>query len=129
MFIKKFLPVLFSAVVLLFSCQYLNKDEQVFLPGIYTNYAEGDYSVAWDTLFVQRIGDKQNAYRISRRTAFQRKLSGTPPIREQRKETWTAVYDAGRKVLTIPRTGREIRIYPDSGIIVVGSRRYQKLEK
>jgi|GEM_PF-920738 hypothetical protein len=118
--------------VLLLACNYLgdgNKDPESFIPGTYASYAEGEYSVSYDTLRIEPVSEQEGAYRIFRETAFRRIEDKKLKKLEHKSEKWFAVYDEQRHVLLERTKGKVISILPDAGLIVVGSREYHKLEK
>jgi hypothetical protein len=131
----KFLTLVFAASLLLVACQDLGNKSlrsertQRTLVGTYVNYAEGQYSVAYDTLLVQALDAGSNAYRIYRNTAFRRIESGKLQKLERRNHQWTAVYDETTGTMLESQKGRVLSVYPDSGVIVIGSREYRKVEK
>lgn len=123
----KFLIVLLCPLLLLWSCSRFGRNaKRDFLPGSFVNAAEGEYSVAWDTLVISPLSDKD--YKILRKTAFHRKRSGKLMDRELREQNWVAIFDEKAGLLQVLKTGKLISIYPDSGMIVVGERRYHKLK-
>lgn len=129
----KLLLLVFSGVLLFYSCRRLEQitgqDVRSFIPGTYVNYAEGEFSVAYDTLLIQPMDAGSDAYRIYRNTAFRRVVEGKLGSAEQRHEKWLAVYDEKTRTLLESKKGKTISIFPDSGLVVVGSREYRKVEK
>ena len=131
----KFLTLVFAAGLLLAACQgFGNKSlrsgrAQRILVGTYVNYAEGQFSVAYDTLLVQALDAGSNAYRIYRNTAFRRIENGTLQKLERRNQQWTTVFDEKTGTMLESQKGRVLSVHPDSGLIVIGSREYRKVEK
>jgi len=95
-----------------------------FLPGTYTNSARGEYSQADDTLVVEAA--ESNQFLIYRRTGFNIIDAGKIGKRQYEREEWNAVYDEGTRTLTETRKGRLINIFPESGYILIGKRKYTK---
>ncbi|MBB6271857.1 major membrane immunogen (membrane-anchored lipoprotein) [Pedobacter cryoconitis] len=123
----KLLVVLLCPLVLLLSCgRFTGNSKRDFLPGTYVNSAEGEYSLAWDTLVIEPTSGQE--FRIIRKTGFQRKKDGKLLARELRQQKWTAVFDQKAELLQVLKTGKLISVYPDSGMIVVGTRNYRKLK-
>lgn len=131
----KFLTLVIAAGLLLGACQGLGNKSlrteraQRFLPGTYVNYVEGQYSVAYDTLLIQSMDAGSNAYRIYRNTAFRRIENGKLMKLERRNQQWTGVFDEKTGTILESQKGRVLSVYPDSGLIVIGSREYRKVEK
>jgi hypothetical protein len=122
----KFLTLVFAASLLLVACQDLGNKS---LRSERTQRTLGQYSVAYDTLLVQALDAGSNAYRIYRNTAFRRIESGKLQKLERRNHQWTAVYDETTGTMLESQKGRVLSVYPDSGVIVIGSREYRKVEK
>lgn len=95
-----------------------------FLPGTYTNSARGEYSQAHDTLVLEAA--ESNQFLIHRRTGFNIIDDGKIGKRKYEREEWNAVYDEGTRTLTETRKGRLISIFPESGYILIGKRKYTK---
>jgi len=109
--------------MVLFACGH--KDKQSFLPGTYVNSSTGKYSVASDTLVIE--ADEANRFKINRRTGFNLIRNGKKGKREHETENWSAVFDEGTGILNETRRGKVIRFYPDSNVLVIGNRTYQKI--
>ncbi len=102
-------------------------DTRSFIPGTYVNYAEGDYSVAYDTLIIQPMSEQNSSYRIYRKTAYQRKENGKLMKLQRENEQWVALYNEETKSMQEVKRGKIITIYPDAGRILVANREYTKL--
>lgn len=102
-------------------------DTRSFIPGTYVNYAEGDYSVAYDTLIIQPMSEQNSSYRIYRKTAYQRKENGKLLKMLRENEQWVALYNEETKSMQEVKRGKIITIYPDAGRILVANREYTKL--
>ncbi|AZI24099.1 hypothetical protein EA772_01600 [Pedobacter sp. G11] len=95
-----------------------------FLPGLYTNSATGELSKADDTLVVESAGS--NNYLLHRKTGYNLIREVKTGKRQHESEEWNAIYDEGTKTLYELRRGKHITIYPDSGFILIGKRKYTK---
>ena len=116
-------PVLTLGIALLFGACNQRKTEG-FLPGIYVNAAKGEFSQADDTLDI-RPSEGSN-FIINRRTGFNLIREGKIGKREYEREVWETIYDKSSGILTETRKGKVITIFPDSGFIKVGRRKYIK---
>lgn len=94
------------------------------IPGTYVNSAGGEFSKADDTLEIEAAAGNQ--FLIHRRTGFNLIEYGKLGARQFQKEEWRAVYDESTKILTEAVKGKLISLYPDSGYLTVGKRKYQK---
>lgn len=103
-------------------------DTRQFIPGIYVNYAEGEFSVAYDTLIIQPLDAKQGTYRILRKSAY-RRIEGNQlqPV-VHKKEEWTALYNEETKSMQETRHGKVITFYPEARRLMVEKREYQKID-
>ena len=114
--------ILFS-IAALFACN-LNVNES-FIPGIYVHNAKGSYSVASDTLLIQKA--EGNRFDIERRTGFNLVRDGIKGKREHETEQWNAILDEKTGLLTETQKGKTLVFYPDSNMLVIGTRRYKKV--
>jgi hypothetical protein len=112
------------AAVLLAACS--SDETRAFIPGTYVNHAEGEYSVADDTLLIE--SSESNNYRIIRKTGFNQIRNKKQGRREYETEDWTAIYDEGTKTLTETRKGKLLTFYPESGRLFVGKKEYRKID-
>lgn len=102
-------------------------DTRSFIPGTYVNYAEGEYSLAYDTLIIQPMSEQNSSYRIYRKTAFQRKVNGKLTPLQHESEEWVALYNEETKSMQEVKRGKIITIYPDANRILVVNREYTKI--
>lgn len=95
--------------------------------GTYVNSAGSEFSIASDTLVLERSAGDQ--YLIHRRTGF-RMLDehGNAGPRQFESEQWKAVYDAKTKVMTEQRRGKLITFSDDGKEMTVVRRKYQRLD-
>lgn len=122
---KIILMALISA--LLMACNGGATDARSFIPGTYVNYAEGEYSIAYDTLIIQPMSEQNSTYRIYRKTAYQRKENGKLMNLQRENEQWVALYNEETKSMQETKRGKMITVYPDAGRILVANREYTKL--
>jgi hypothetical protein len=119
--IKIILTVLICG--LLFACNLYEK--QSFMPGTYVNNTTGRYSVASDTLVIEASeGDR---FKIDRKTGFNLIRNGRKGRRQYETEKWNAVFDEKTGVLTETRRGKILMFDPDSNMLMIGNRKYKKV--
>lgn len=129
-------PVIpFISLLLLLLTGYLiwnkksgNTSTRAFIPGTYVNSASGPYSIAYDTLIIHAMDQKEGTYRIYRKTAFQRIREGNKLPLERESEQWMALYNQQTQSMEETKTGKLITLYPEAGRILVGSREYLKIK-
>lgn len=109
-------------MLLLGACK--EKKTTAFLPGTYVNAAIGELSQADDTLEIKSVGP--TSFLIHRKTGFNLIRNGMLGKREYETELWNTVYDPTNQTLSETRRGKLITIFPDSGFIKVGKRKYIK---
>jgi len=97
-----------------------------FIPGTYVNSAGGEFSMASDTLILERV--EGNNYRVFRRTGYNLISNGKVGLREFETEVWTCAYSPAAQTLTESRKGKVISFYPDRGVLQVSRRMYQKMK-
>lgn len=99
-----------------------------FIPGTYVNYAEGEFSVAYDTLIIQPLSGKKGTYRILRKSAYRRiEHNRLQPV-VHKKEEWTGLYNDETKSMQETRHGRVITFYPEARRLMVEKREYEKID-
>ena len=102
-----------------------NRDNQSIV-GTYVNHAEGEFSIADDTLVVEH--EQQQHYLIHRKTGFRTKdEAGKPGKLQQETEEWKAEYDAGSISMTESRKARVISFDPDKGLLMLENSKYQRI--
>ena len=97
-----------------------------FMPGVYVNSAGGEFSVASDTLVIERV--EGNNYVIHRKTGFNLVSDGKIGKREYEQEEWRTVYDPQSQLLTETKKGKLITFFPKKKVLLVGRREYQKID-
>jgi hypothetical protein len=125
----KKLAILISMCATVFAaCNNSKTDTRSFIPGTYVNHAEGEYSVAYDTLIIQPMSEESGTYRIYRKTAFQRIENSKLMKVERENEQWTALYNDQTKSMQETKKGKIITFYPEANRLLVGNREYQKIK-
>ena len=121
---KTSIYVLLAMVLFIVACH--RERTLNFIPGIYVNHAKGAYSQVDDTLVVRLLDG--NNYEILRRTGFNRVVDGKQGKREYETEVWSGVYDSEKGLINESRYGKLLSFFPDSGLLRVGSRTYNKIK-
>ena len=103
------------------------RELQSFIPGTYVDHAKGEYSESWDTLIVGDFNKVKGSYSIIRKTGFRRLENGKPGRQEYEAEQWLGIWNEESESIQVPRNSRIIRFYPDSGVLLSGTREYLKL--
>jgi len=117
---------LFLGVLGLVACKGTG-DLQSFIPGTYVDHAKGEYSESSDTLIIGDFNKVKGSYPIVRKTGFRRLEDGKPGRLEYDAEQWFGVWDEESGSIHVPRNSKIIRFYPDSGVLLLGTREYRKL--
>ncbi|PWG80805.1 hypothetical protein [Pararcticibacter amylolyticus] len=109
--------ILFGLAMSLFGgCQ---RHPQVAFSGTYVNQAKSEFSIASDTLAVEKIQEEN--YIIRRKTGIRMlNESGKPGKLILESEEWKAIYDPEQKVMTGQQKGRLIRFSAD-GLLLENS--------
>lgn len=101
---------------------------QEFAPvtGTYINHAASEFSIADDTLVVQRITELE--YLIHRKTGyFLLDDAGRPGKRVLEKEVWKAVFDEGSGTMTESSKGRVISFDRDKGVLKLENSLFRRI--
>lgn len=114
--------ILIAIVAVLIAACTSDKTRE-FIPGTYVNHAEGEYSIASDTLIIE--ASESNNFTIERKTGFKRIRNGKTGKQEYETEDWKAIYDEGTKSLTEFSKGKLLTFYPEANKLMVGKREYQ----
>lgn len=103
---------------------------QPALAGTYVNAAGSEMSEARDTLVVERASaGSGNGFLIHRRTGYRLLAAGRPGPWKYEREEWRAVYDASSGVMTEGRNGKRISFDLEAGLMVVGKRKYERVDR
>ena len=122
--------LLFIAGMILTGCNGLLKNDdaiQSFIPGTYSSHAEGEYSIADDTLVIIKVSNNGNAYTIIRNISYQRIIEKKIQPVEYKTEKWITIYDEKDKVLYEQKEGKIISFVPEKNILFLGSSGYKKV--
>lgn len=112
-------------LVLLLACSACQRDKsKAFLQGTFTSSATGELSTADDTLIIEPA--ENNNVLLHRRTGYNLIRNGQLGKRQYEREEWNAIYDASTQTLMETRKGKLITLYPDSGYLQIGKRKYTK---
>jgi len=95
-----------------------------FLSGTFISSDTGELSKADDTLIIEPAAS--NNFLLHRRTGYKLIRQGVTGKRQYEREEWQAVYDESTKTLSEIKKGKLLTIYPDSGYILIGKRKYIK---
>lgn len=95
------------------------------LSGTYINSAGSEFSVADDTLRVEK--GEGNHFLIHRSTGFNLLDESGIRKRQYEREEWIAVYDTETDVMTEQRSGKLITFSPGGKEMLVGKRRYTRI--
>lgn len=112
------------AAVMMAACNS-KSDTRSSIPGTYVNQAEGEYSVASDTLVIE--ASEGNNYLVHRKTGFNIITDGKKGKRQYETEEWRALYDQSTKSVTEISKGKLLTFYPEAKKLLVGKREYLKL--
>jgi len=96
-----------------------------FMPGTYVNSAGGEFSIASDTLKIERI--EGNSYQVLRSTGYNLIRDGKVGKREHGTELWSCTYSPATKTLTELKKGKLISFFPEKGALAAGRRVYKKI--
>lgn len=97
-----------------------------FATGTFISHSSGELSIAYDTLSISP--QEGNNFTLQRRTGFRLLHKGKPGKIQYELENWSLIYDSSTSVMTELRKGRTLVFYPDSGLLMIGRRKYVKSE-
>ena len=120
----KTLKTVFIAFIVAFIAACHADPSREFLSGTFTSSATGEFSKADDTLVIEPAAS--NNFLLHRRTGYNLIREGVIGKRQHEREEWRAVYDESTRSLSELRKGKVITIYPDSGYLLIGRRKYTK---
>jgi phosphotransferase system glucose/maltose/N-acetylglucosamine-specific IIC component len=121
--------LLFSIAIGLTACNNGNNSNAItgFIPGIYVNQAQSGYSVANDTLIIDKAKNTDNIYLITRKTGYRRITDGKlQPLQHQVKR-WSGTWDNQKQILEIMQTHTFLIFQPDKRNLLNGISEYWKL--
>lgn len=101
---------------------------QPAMAGMYVDHSVGDLSEARDTLLLEKASG--NRYLLHRRTGYRlREAGGGFGDWKWEKEEWSAVWEDSFKGLLESRNGKVITLDEETGELLVGRRRYERVKK
>lgn len=124
---RTFAFILLAALASILAACHHSVDTYSFIPGTYVNHAEGEFSIAYDTLIIQPLSDQNSSYRILRKTGYQRIENNRPQAMQRETEEWMALYNDATKSMQETKRGKIITFYPEANRLMVGKREYLKL--
>jgi hypothetical protein len=117
--------IMLLPIALLAACNNKNQQATGFIPGIYVNQAQSEYSIANDTLVITAMSGP--GYHVLRKTGFRRITNGQMQGAEHRSGTFTGIWDNQRQTLQLTQNGLIIVFQPDSSQLMVQNSRYRKI--
>ena len=116
-------------LVTFLSCkQQVPVEAPPFLPGMYVNQSENEFSRITDTLIIQKMSLGGSGYQVTRKSAFQRIRQGKKMEVEYQMVQWQAGYDASHSVLLSQGNAPEIRYSTETNKVYKGEWEYEKVE-
>jgi len=117
----------FGLMVALVSCGDAADTVKDYISGTYVRFAAGEYSKAWDTLFIEAYAPSQGTYVVEQHTGFQRVVAGKLQPKEYQRRRSTAVLDAPTHQLQDRKSGKYYTFSPERGTVLAGSAVYFKI--
>jgi len=84
---------------MMFGCHSKADVVRTFIPGTYVWFSDHEMRTEYDTLYIERLRESGNYYRVVRSLTFQKKLDGKAFPWQSTKEEWSALYDEMNQVL------------------------------
>lgn len=97
-----------------------------FIPGTYVRTVINEFSIGRDTLVIGAVTEA--TYTLIHKGSYRRIKDGRLMPAERISESWTATYDAGKKILMEAKRGKVISFDPAKNILLVGSSPYKKIK-
>jgi len=120
--LRNFVALFFTALMYCSGCA----DSAIDLNGTYVNHAASEFSVADDTLVVERVNGLD--YLIHRRTGyFLLDAADRPGKRILEKEEWKAVFDEGSGTMIENSKGRVISFDQEKGELKLENSRFRRI--
>lgn len=121
---KKY-TALFCAIFNFFSC---DNNKAPHLSVVYVNEARSDYSIACDTLFISVISIENKIYQVDNRVGYRRiKYSMVLP-QHYKIQSWQAIWNADKQLLSEGDLGRQIRPSPDGGGVFMKTTEFRRIK-
>jgi hypothetical protein len=116
---------LICCLAVIFSC---SRNKAPDLSGLYVNQAEGEYSIASDTLIISVINLENKVYQIENKVGYNRIKNKVILPKQYKTERWEAIWDAEKRVLSENDLGRQIRIAPDGKDVAMKTTEFRKIK-
>lgn len=121
---KKYM-VVFCAIFNFFSC---DNNKAPNLSGVYVNEARSDYSSACDTLYISVISLENKTYQVDNRVGYRRIKNNTMLPRQYKIQSWQAIWNAEKRLLSEGDLGRQIRISPDGEGVFMKATEFRRIK-
>lgn len=108
------------------ACQNTSSLKQDFITGTYVQSGQSKYGVADDTLVI--IQADGNHYLIDFEVTYQAIRDGKLLPKHRKKDTLSAVWDAGKEQLQETKSGRTYTFEPDKKIMRLNDGIFQKIK-
>jgi hypothetical protein len=124
---KNILIVFMALPVLFAGCT--GNNENSFIPGIYTRSYSQEYAIGNDTLIIAAVAGQNSTFSITKKSAYNRiRDSWLQNKTEHTIKRYTAVYDAGQKVLRETTHGIVLFLSRQDNTLQWGPGVYKKLK-
>jgi hypothetical protein len=124
---KRILLMLAIAGIGLTACNHNNNAVADFIPGSYVNQAQSRYSVANDTLIIEKAKSTDNIYLITRKTGYRRIIDGKLQALQHQVKHWSGTWDSQKQILEVMQTHAVYIFQPDKSSLLNGISEYRKL--
>jgi hypothetical protein len=124
---KRILLMLAIAGIGLTACNHNNDAVADFIPGSYVNQAQSRYSVANDTLIIEKAKSTDNIYLITRKTGYRRITDGKLQALQHQVKHWSGTWDSQKQILEVMQTHAVYIFQPDKSSLLNGISEYRKL--
>jgi hypothetical protein len=115
------------AVIGLAACHTETDHTKAFIPGSYVNQAQSEFSIANDTLVIEKAKNTENIYLITRKTGYRRIQNGKLLPQQHQVKRWTGQWDEQKQFLQVMQTGNFLLFQPEKKNLLNGSSEYWKL--
>ncbi|RBQ06797.1 hypothetical protein [Pedobacter miscanthi] len=115
----------FIGISLIGACS--RNDVVSFIPGTYVSFVRGEYSESSDTRVITEVNKEVGIFKIIRKSAFRRFESGKVGKLEHQTSNYYGIWDKESESLQIPSRSKIVRFFPDSGMLVLGTREFRKI--
>jgi hypothetical protein len=109
------------------ACTNHGQQTKDFIPGVYVNHAQSEYSIASDTLVITHETATETGYRIIRKTGFSRIMNGKTGPEQHKVKSFTGIWDAQKQTLQLTQNGIIVLFQPDENQLEVQNSKYHKI--